>query len=104
MGIRAGGARDEYRLHEQRGLPPPMAPANSSSPEEEEESNGGRPPPPSPRAVEAAVELVPTAGAEAPAIRLSVEVPAGAVGAPASATETAPEPSSKRKRGVSNLR
>jgi hypothetical protein len=92
------------------GDSPPMAPANSSSSEEEEESNGGcpperwNPPPPSPRATKAAVELVPTAGADAPTIRLSVEVPAGAVGAPASVTETAPEPSSKRKRGVSNLR
>jgi hypothetical protein len=68
--------------------PPPRALAlvNSSSEEEEEEegSDGRRaaperwnPPPPSPQAVEAAVELVPTAGAEAPVGGLPVEVPAG---------------------------
>jgi hypothetical protein len=48
---------EEYRLREQQGLSPPLAPANSSSSLEEEESDGGRatperwnPPPLSPRA------------------------------------------------------
>jgi hypothetical protein len=41
---------EEYRLREQQGLSPPLAPANSSSEEEEEEeeeeeSDGGGPPP-----------------------------------------------------------
>jgi hypothetical protein len=75
---------EEYRLREQQGLSPSLAPADSSSEEEEEESNGGRaaperwnPPPPSPWAAEAAVELVPVAGAEAPATGSSVEAPVG---------------------------
>jgi hypothetical protein len=74
-----------------------LATADSSSEEEEEESDGGRaaperwnPPPPSPWATDAAMELVPVAGAEAPATGSSVEAPAGATVAP-------PEPSRKRK-------
>jgi hypothetical protein len=55
------------------------------------------PPPPSPRAAEVAVELVPVAGADAPAMGSSMEAPAGDTVAP-------PEPSRKRKRGFSNLR
>jgi hypothetical protein len=62
---------EEYRPREQQRLSPLLAPVNSSSEEEEEESDGGaeswNPPPPSPRATEAVVELVPMAGAEAPA-------------------------------------
>jgi hypothetical protein len=53
---------EEYRLREQQGLSPLLAPANSSS-DEEEESDGGRvtpdrwnTPPPSPRAEEVAVD------------------------------------------------
>jgi hypothetical protein len=108
---------EEYQLREQQGVSPPGTPAESSS-EEEEESDGGRapperwnPPPPSPQAVEAVVELVPVAGAEAPATGLSVEEPASAAEAPASATvapagaiAAPPEPSRKRKWGFSNLR
>jgi hypothetical protein len=45
-----------------------------------------------PLAEEAAVELVPVAGAEAPAAGPSVEVPAGATEAPAGATEVPPSP------------
>jgi hypothetical protein len=89
---------------------PSGAPAESSS-EEEEESDGGRPPlerwnppPLSPRAAEAAVELVPVAGAEAPTTGSSAEVPASAAEAPAGATVAPPKPSRKRKRGFSNLR
>jgi hypothetical protein len=102
----------------QRGVPaaraartlPSPASANSSS-DEEEESDGERttsdrwePVPPSPRAEEAAVGLVPVAGAEALAAGLSVEAPAGATEAPAGATEVPPQPSRKRKRAFSNLR
>jgi hypothetical protein len=86
---------EEYRLHEQRGLSPPLVPANSLSDEEEEEeeeeSDGERttsdrwnPPPPSPRAEEAVVELVPVAGAEAPVAGSSVEAPAGVTDVPPS--------------------
>jgi hypothetical protein len=57
------------------------------------------------------MELVPVAGVEAPATRLSVEEPANAAEAPASAmaapmgaTAAPPEPSRKRKRDFSNLR
>jgi hypothetical protein len=95
---------EEYRLREQQGLSPPLAPANSSSEEEElEESDGGRatperwnPPPLSPRAEEVAVELVPAAGVEASAVGSSVEAPADAAVAPAGATEVPPSP---RERG-----
>jgi hypothetical protein len=62
------------------------------------------PPPPSPWAAEAAVELVPMAGGEAPATRSSVEVPVGAAEVPASTTVAPPEHSRKRKWGFSDLR
>jgi hypothetical protein len=62
------------------------------------------PPPPSPRAAEAAVELAPVAGAEAPATGLSVEEPASATVASAGATAAPSKPSRKRKWGFSNLR
>jgi hypothetical protein len=61
-------------------------------------------PAPAPRAAEAVVELVPVAGAEAPAAGLSVEEPASATAAPVGATAAPLEPSRKRKRGFSNLR
>jgi hypothetical protein len=54
--------------------------------------------------MEAAMELVPVAGAEAPANGSSVEAPVGATEAPAGATVAPPEPSRKRKGGFSNLR
>jgi hypothetical protein len=54
--------------------------------------------------VEVAVELVPMAGAEAPATGSSVKTPAGAAEVSAGVTEAPPEPSRKRKRGFSNLR
>jgi hypothetical protein len=50
------------------------------------------PPSLSPRAAEAAEELVPMAGTEAPVARSSVEAPAGAAEAPAGATEAHPSP------------
>jgi hypothetical protein len=50
------------------------------------------------------MELVPTVGAEVPAVGLSVEVPAGAVGAPMGAIETTPEPTRKRKWDFSKSR
>jgi hypothetical protein len=50
------------------------------------------------------MELVPVAGAEAPATGSSVEAPVGAAEALAGATVVLPEPSRKRKRGFSNLR
>jgi hypothetical protein len=89
---------EEYRLREQQGLSPPLAPANSSS-DEEEESDGRRvtsdrwdPALLSPRAEVAAVELVPVASAEAPATRPSVEAPAGATEAPTGTMEVPPSP------------
>jgi hypothetical protein len=101
---------EEYRLHDQQGLSPPLVSAYLSS-DEEERSDGGRAtpdrcnsPPLSPRAEEAVVELVPAAGVEAPAAGPSVEASAGAAGAPAGVTEVPPQPSRKRKRGFSNLR
>jgi hypothetical protein len=101
---------EKYQLHEQQGLSPLPAPTNSSSDEEEESdrertiSDRWEPAPPSPRAEEAAVELAPVPGAEAPAAEPSVEVPVGATEVPAGATEVPPQPSRKRKRGFSNLR
>jgi hypothetical protein len=81
---------EEYRLSEQQGLSPPLAPVNSSS-DEEEESDGGQatsdrwnPPPPLPQAEEAAVELVPAAGTEAPAVGPSMEAAANATKVPPS--------------------
>jgi hypothetical protein len=50
------------------------------------------------------MELVPVAGAEAPAAGLSVEVPAGATALSVGAAEVPPQPSRKRKQGFSNLR
>jgi hypothetical protein len=50
------------------------------------------PPPPSPWVAEAVVELVPVAGAEAPATRSSVGASAGATEAPAGATVVPPSP------------
>jgi hypothetical protein len=49
------------------------------------------------------VELLPVAGADAPATGSSVEALAGATEAPAGATVAPPEPSRKRKQGFSNL-
>jgi hypothetical protein len=72
---------EEYRLRGQQRLSPPATSEYSSSGEgEEEESDGGQAPserwepaPPSPRAVEAAEEQVPGAGAEMPTARRSKE-------------------------------
>jgi hypothetical protein len=83
---------EEYQLRKQQGLSPPLVPVNSSSKEdEEEESDRGRaaperwdPPPSSPRAAEAAMELVFAAGAEALTVGSSVEAPTGATEAPPS--------------------
>jgi hypothetical protein len=101
---------EEYRLREQQGLSRPLASANSLS-DEEEESDGERttsdrwePAPLLPQAEEAAVELVPVAGAEALATGPSVDAPVGATEAPAGATEVPSQPSRKKKRGFSNLR
>jgi hypothetical protein len=87
---------EEYRLLEQQGLSPPLAPSNLSSEEEEESDRGGatperwHPPPPSPRAAEAAAELVSALGAQVSTVGSSVEAPAGAAEAPAVATEAPP--------------
>jgi hypothetical protein len=61
-------------------------------------------PAPSPWAAEAAMELAPMAGVEAPATGVSVEEPGSAAEASAGATTAPPEPSRKRKRGFSNLK
>jgi hypothetical protein len=89
---------EEYRLREQQGLSPLLALANSLS-DEEEESYGGQaipdtwePAAPSPRAEEAAVELVPAAGEDPPAVEPSEEALVGATKAPASAAEVPPSP------------
>jgi hypothetical protein len=91
---------EEYRLREQWGLSPPLAPANSSLEEEEEEGSDGGcaaperwdPPPPSRRAAEVVADLVLMAGAEASVVGSSTEVPAGATSAPTGATEAPPSP------------
>jgi hypothetical protein len=90
---------EEYRLREQQGLSPLLAPVNSSS--DEEESDGGwatsdrwEPAPPSPRVEAAAVELVLVASAEAPAAGSSVGVPVGASG-------SCGERGSARRRAIS---
>jgi hypothetical protein len=99
-----------------RGSPPATPENSSSEEEEEEESDGGpaerwNPPPSSPRAIEAAEE-------QAPAVERSMEEPAhatealaSAAGASASAAAAMTgavvvplKPSRKRKRGFSNLR
>jgi hypothetical protein len=119
---------EEFRLREQQGLCSPGTEEYSSSgeeEEEEEESDGGRSPPerwqpspPSPRAVEAAEETVPGAGAGAPAARKLTREATRAAEVPVRATETArgaaaaapvvattsAEPPRKRKRGFSTLR
>jgi hypothetical protein len=67
---------EEYRLRDQQGLSPPVTSEYSSSGEgEEEESDRGQAPPkrwdpapPSPRAVEAAEEKAPGAGARRRAV------------------------------------
>jgi hypothetical protein len=94
---------EEYRLREQQGLSPPLAPANSSS--DEEESDGERttsdkwePALPSSRAEETVVELALVAGAEPPATGPSEEVPAGATKAPAGAAEVPPSPHGRGSR------
>jgi hypothetical protein len=111
---------EEFWLREQQGLSSPGTEEYSSSGKEEEESVGGRAPPerwqpspPSPRAVEAAEETVPRAGAGAPAARQltreatrAAEAPAhaaettggAAAAAPVAATTSAESPR-KRKRG-----
>jgi hypothetical protein len=112
-------------MREQQGLSSPGTSEYSSSDEEEEESDGGRAPPerwepspPSPRAVEAAKETAPGAGAGAPAARhptgeatRAAEAPArtaemagGAAAATPMAATTSAEPPRKRKRGFSTLR
>jgi hypothetical protein len=55
---------------------------------------------PSPQAEGAAVDLVPKAGAEPPATRLSMEVPAGTAKAPVGSAKVPPDPQG-RGRGAS---
>jgi hypothetical protein len=62
------------------------------------------PPPPSPWVAEAVVELVPVAGAEAPATRSSVGGARGRHGGTGGRDGGSPEPLRKRRRGFSNLR
>jgi hypothetical protein len=114
---------EEFRLREQQGLSSPATLEYSSS--DEEESDGGRalpetwePTPPSPRAVEAAEETTPGAGAGAPAVRQptrkvtrvaeaparAVEATGGAAAATLAAAATGTQPPRKRKQGFSTLR
>jgi hypothetical protein len=108
----------KYRLREQQGLSPRRPQRNRRRRRRKKRRVMGAgssrevdSPTPSPRAAEAAEELAPVMGAEAPATGRSVEEAACAAEASGSAvtavtdvTAASAEPSRKRKRGFSTLR